>query len=57
MGLIPGLGRAPLVGNGNPTPGFLPGESRRQRSLASYSSQGHKEADTTEHTHTHKEGS
>ena len=27
---------------------FLPGESRGQRSLAGYSSQGHKESDTTE---------
>ena len=29
MGLIPGSGRSPKVGNGNP----LPGESIRQRSL------------------------
>ena len=38
-----------------PTPVFLPGESHGQRSLASYSPRGHKEADTaeaTEHTHT-----
>ena len=53
VGLIPGLGRSPLVGNGNPTPTFLPGESHRQRSLASYSPQGRRELDTTEHTHTH----
>jgi len=26
-GLIPGLGRSPGEGNGNPTPVFLPGES------------------------------
>ena len=26
LGLIPGLGRSPGEGNGNPTPVFLPGE-------------------------------
>ena len=31
-----------------PTPAFLPGKSRRQRSLAGYSPWGHKESDTTE---------
>ena len=31
-----------------PTPGFLPGEFHRQRSLVSYNSRGHKESDTTE---------
>ena len=31
-----------------PTPVFLSGESHRQRSLAGYSSWGHKESDTTE---------
>ena len=36
-GLIPGLGRSPGVGNGNPTPVFLPGESHGQRSLEEYS--------------------
>ena len=36
MGLIPGLGRSPGVGNGYPLP-FLPGEIHRQRSLAGYS--------------------
>ena len=33
-----------------PTPGFLPGESHGQRSLAGYSPRGRKESDTTEHT-------
>ena len=28
-GLIPGLGRSPGVGNGNPTPVFLPGKFHR----------------------------
>ena len=45
-----------------PTPVFLPGKSHGQRSLAGYSSQGHKKSDTPEqqvhthtqiHTHTH----
>ena len=34
------------------TPVFLPGNFLGQRSLASYSPQGHKESDMTEHTHT-----
>ena len=33
-----------------PAPVFLPGKFRGQRSLPSYSPQGHKESDTTEHT-------
>ena len=35
-GSIPGLGRSPGEGNGNPFP-FLPGESHGQRSLVGYS--------------------
>ena len=34
-GLIPGLGRFPGGGHGNPA--FLPGESHGQRSLSDYS--------------------
>ena len=34
-----------------PTPGFLPGEFHRQRSLAGYSAWGHKESDMTERIH------
>ena len=30
---IPGMGRSPGAGNGNPTSVFLPGESHGQRSL------------------------
>ena len=37
LGSIPGLGRSPGGGHGNPTPVFLPGESHGQRSLAGYS--------------------
>ena len=44
LGLIPGLGRSPGEGNGNPTPVFLPGESHGQRSLAGYNPRGHKES-------------
>ena len=48
LGLIPGSGRSPGEGNGNPTPVFLPGEFHVQRSLADYSPWGHKELYTTE---------
>ena len=33
-GLIPGTGRSPREGNGNPLQYFLPGKSHGQRSLA-----------------------
>ena len=49
-GSIPGLGRSPGGGHGNPTPVFLPGESHGQRSLAGPSPWGHGELDTTEAT-------
>ena len=39
---IPGSGRCPGEENGNPPPVFLPGEFHGQRSLAAYSSWGHK---------------
>ena len=40
-----------------PTPASLPGKSHKQRSLAGYSAQGHKESDTTEATeHPHVQG-
>ena len=49
MGLIPGLGRSPGEGNGNPLqysfffPSvFLPGKSHGQRSLVGYSPWDHK---------------
>jgi len=47
-GLIPGSGRSPGEGNGNPLQYTLPGKSHGQRSLAGYSPWGHKELDTTE---------
>ena len=54
MGSIPGSGRSPGEGNGNPV--FLPGESHGQRSLGGYSPWNQKESDRTkptEHTHMH----
>jgi len=47
QGLIPGLGRAPGEGDGNPL-SILPGEFHGQRSLESYRPRGHKELDMTE---------
>ena len=44
--LIPGLGRSPGGGHGNP-PVFLPGESHGQRSLEGYTLWSCKESDTT----------
>ena len=42
-------------GNDSPlTPVFLPGEPCGQKSLVGYSPRGHKESDTTEHTHKSK---
>ena len=45
---IPGSGRTPGEGNGNPLQGFLPKKSHGQRSLVGYSQMGCKESDTTE---------
>ena len=49
-GSVPGLGRSPLRGHGNPPPVFLPGESQGPRSLVGYSPSGHKESNMTEAT-------
>ena len=45
---VPGLGKSPGGGHWQPTPIFLPGEFRGQRSLAGCSPWGRKESDTTE---------
>ena len=45
LSLIPGLGRSPEGGHGNPV---LPGEYHGHRGLAGYSPWGHRESDTTE---------
>ena len=56
--MVPGSGRSPGVGNGNPLQ-FLSGKFHRQGSLEGYGPGGHKELDMTEtarantHTHTH----
>ena len=49
-GSIPGSGRSPGEGNGNPLQ-FLPGKSHGQRSLAGYSPWGGKESEMTEQLH------
>ena len=48
LGPIPGWGRSPGEGNGNPLQLFLPEEFHGQRSLAGYSLWGHKEWEKTE---------
>ena len=50
LGSIPGLGKSPGEGNGNPLQYFLPGKSHGQRNLAGYSPHGRTESDTTEVT-------
>ena len=49
-GFSPWVGKMPWRRTWQPTPVFLPGGSHGQRSLEGYSSQGHKELDTTEVT-------
>ena len=49
-GFDPWVGKIPWKKTCQLPPGLLSGESRRQRSLAGYSLQGHKESDTTEVT-------
>ena len=44
------MGKTPWRRKWQPTPVFLLGKLRGQRSLAGYSPWGHKESDTTEHT-------
>ena len=61
LGLIPGLGRSPGGGHGNPLQYSCLENPHRQRSLVGYSPWGHKDLDLTEqlsvractHTHTH----
>jgi len=47
-GFNPWIGKIPWRRKWQPTPVFLPGESRGQRSLTGYSPQGHKESDKAE---------
>ena len=48
-GFIPGLGRSPGGGHGNPLQ-YLPGECHGQRSLVGYGPSDSKELDMTEAT-------
>ena len=48
LGSIPGLGRSPERGHGNPLPYSCLENPHGQRSLAGYSPWGRKESDTTE---------
>ena len=50
-GLIPGLGRSPGGGNGNPFQYSCMEKSHGQRSLLGCNPWGHKESDTTERLH------
>ena len=53
LGWIPGLGRCPGGGHGNPLQySCLENSPHGQRSLAGYSPSGLKESDMTEPTHT-----
>ena len=52
VGSIPGLGRSPGVGNGNPLRYPFLENSMGQRILEGYSSWGRKGSDTTEQAHT-----
>ena len=49
-GSIPGTGRSPAGGHGNPLQYSCLGKFHGQRRLAGYSPWGHKELDTTEAT-------
>ena len=53
LGLIPGLGRSPGGGHGNPIQYSCLENPQGQRSLAGYSPWSCKESDMTEHAHTH----
>ena len=50
VGSIPGLGRSPGRGHGNPLQYSCLRKSHGQRSLMGYSPQGHKESNTTKAT-------
>ena len=55
MGLIPGLGRSPAEGNGNPLQySWMKNTMDREAWWATYSSQGRKESNTDKHTYSQK---
>ena len=51
------VGKIPWRRKWQPTPVFLPGKSRAQRSLVGYSPRGRKESDTTEQLRKKKKSS
>ena len=53
LGSIPGLGRSPREGNGNPLQYSCLEKSHGWRSLVGYSPWGRKESDMTEQLHFH----
>ena len=53
LDLIPGLGRSPGGGHGNPLQYSCLENPRRQRNLVGYSPWGRKELDSTERLSTH----
>ena len=55
-GFNPWIGKIPWRRKWQPTPIFLPGKSHGQRSLADYSSWGHKKSDTTKRLNHHHHG-
>ena len=56
LGLIPGWGRSPGGGHGHPLQYSCLENPYGRRSLAGYSSWGHKESDTTERLSTAQDG-
>ena len=55
LGSIPGLGRSPAEGNGNPLQYFwMKNTMDREAWRAKYSSQGRKESNTAKHTYSQK---
>ena len=56
LGSIPGSGSSPWRRAWQPSPVFLPGKSRGQRSLAGYSPWGHKESDMTKLNESARDG-
>ena len=56
MGFHPWVGKIPWRRRWQPAPVFLTRESHGQRTLASYSPEGHKESDMTEHACAYAQG-
>ena len=55
LGSIPGLGRSPAEGNGNPLQySWMKNTMDREAWRATYSSQGRKESNTAKHTYSQK---